>query len=228
MKLKLVKKFDETANVKSFFWEPSEEVNFIPGQYFYYTLPKLNYEDARGETRHFTLSNSPTEGELLRLTTKFSESYMSGYKKTLLDLHLGSVIEGRGPQGVFTIHNSPHTTHICIAGGIGITPFRSIIKYNFDNKLKLPYLIYSNSDENFAFGNELKEMLGDKLVLFNSSKEGHLDASKLKNFISNHLVSAHFYVVGPSKFVDAIELALEQLGVDSGKIESEKFTGYIK
>lgn len=223
MRLKLVKILDETVDVKSFFWEPSEKIKFTAGQYFYFTLPKLKYEDKRGDTRHFTLSNSPTEGNLLRLTTKFS-TLMSGYKKTLLELNIGEEVEGRGPQGTFTPKNG-----IFIAGGIGITPFRSLIKYNFDNKLELPYLIYSNSDENFVFGDELKDMLGDKLALHNSSISGHIDSMKIVKFIENWKLvigNCAFSVVGPPPFVNAIEEVLEQLGVDSDKIVSEKFTGY--
>lgn len=222
MFLKLTKIIDESDSTKSFFWEPSEKVNFVAGQYFYYTLPKLNYEDPRGATRHFTLSNSPTEG-FLRLTTKFPNP-MSGFKKSLLELKVGDQIEGRGPQGTFTPTNG-----IFIAGGIGITPFRSVIKYNFDKKLELPYLIYSNSDDNFVFGDELKEILGNKLVLFNTSQNGHLNSLNISAFIGNwklEIDNLEFFVVGPPPFVDVIETELGKLGVDSDKIISEKFTGY--
>lgn len=229
MKLKLVKIIDETQDVKSFFWESETEIKFTAGQYFYFTLPNLKYPDERGATRPFTLSNSPTE-KVLRLTTKFPTP-MSGYKQTLLDLKVGDVVEGRGPVGTFTLGpTSPRlrgTKNILFfAGGIGITPFRSIVKYNFDNKLELPYLIYSNSDENFVFGDELKTWLGEKVSFVDTSKSGHIDALKLNNLISNHLISAHFYVVGPPKFVDSIESSLEQLDVRSDKIVTEKFTGY--
>ena len=229
MKLKLVNIRQETVDVKTFFFEPEEEIKYDAGQYYYFTLPELKYDDPRGETRHFTLSSSPTEGKIISFTTKFPEP-MSGYKKTLLELPIGSIIEGRGPQGVFTISPTSSrlrgTKNIFFAGGIGITPFRSMIKYSFDKSLTLPYLIYSNSDENFVFGDELKVILKEKLFLVNTSLTGHLDAEKIKNFISDHLISANFYVVGPPKFVDAMEASLEQLGIESGKILSEKFTGY--
>lgn len=228
MLLKLSKVIDELSDVKSFFWEADEKFDFVAGQYFYYTLPKLNYDDIRGATRHFTLSNSPTENEFLRLTTKFP-SPMSGFKKTLLELKVGDEIEGRGPQGTFQLDTKTARQQVMIAGGIGITPFRSMIKYSFDKKLDLPYLIYSNSDENFAFGDELKEMLGDKLILYDSSTSGHIDSMKIVKFIENwklKIENCDWYIVGPPKFVDAIEMALEQLGVVGGKIQSEKFTGY--
>lgn len=228
MKLKLVKIVEESPDVKSFFWKTDEKIKWQPGQYFYYTLPKLNYDDPRGATRHFTISSSPTEGDLLRLTTKFitqsSPVPLSGFKKTLLELKIEDQIDGRGPQGTFTPKYG-----VFIAGGIGITPFRSMIKYNFDRELELPYLIYSNSDDNFVFGNELNEMLDDRLILHNSSKSGHIDAIKINEFIINFKLKInnfYFSTVGPPKFVDSIEKALEQLGINSNKINSEKFTGY--
>src|SRR3989344_6788227 len=145
MQLKLVKKVTEARGTKSFFWEPEKPVDWLPGQYYYFTLPKLNYPDARGATRHITISSSPTEGKLLRLTTRIRQE--SGYKKTLDTLAIGDVIEGEGPNGTLILdENEKGKSHIFLAGGIGITPFRSFIKYNIDKNLKIPmYLIYSNS-----------------------------------------------------------------------------------
>ena len=98
MKLRLVKKTDEAKGTKSFFWEPEKKINYLPGQYFYFTLPKMTREDPKGNTRHFTLSSSPTEGNLIRHTTRIRES---GYKKSLDDLKIGSEILGEGPNGTF-------------------------------------------------------------------------------------------------------------------------------
>src|SRR3989304_2629038 len=97
MKLTLVEIKDEAKGTKSFFWKPENPVSYIAGQNFYLPLPTLKYPDPRGATRHFTLSSSPTEGEILRQTTRIREE--SGYKKTLNELTVGSVIEGEGPNG---------------------------------------------------------------------------------------------------------------------------------
>lgn len=195
MRLKLIKKFTETPDVKSFFWETSDRIKWEPGQYFYYTLPNLSYPDKRGETRHFTISNSPTE-KVLKLTTKFPNP-TSGFKKTLDELPIGAEINGRGPQGTFTLSTLKHKaypTQLFLAGGIGITPFRSMIKYVVDKqslagiagkKLDLPYLIYSNSDENFVFKKELEIWLGKKVVFYDSSVSGHIDEIRIQELIKN-------------------------------------------
>ena len=104
MRLVLVDKKTEAEGTKSFFFEPEEIVSYLPGQYFYFTLPKLKFPDERGDTRHFTLSSSPTEGKTLRITTRVREE--SGFKKTLDELPFGSNLEGRGPNGTFYIPSS--------------------------------------------------------------------------------------------------------------------------
>lgn len=232
MKLKLLKIEDEARGTKSFFWESEKPVDYLPGQYFYFTLPKLNYPDSRGATRHFTLSSSPTEGTVLRNTTRIRQE--SGYKKTLAELSTGSVIEGEGPNGTFVFDGKETGPHVFIAGGIGITPFRSMIKSAFDKRLDIPlYLIYSNSDDNFAFGDELTRIDGDseyiRVKLYDSSREGHLDEGKIKSILEKWKLSipgSTFWVVGPPAMTDALEEVLAKLKIPSGKIRSEKFTGY--
>lgn len=232
MKLTLVKKIDETKGAKSFYFSSNEEFKFEAGQYIYLTLPVLNYPDERGDTRHFTISSSPTEGNIIRVTTRIREE--SGYKKTLDELPTGTVIEGRGPQGLFVLpsRETADTGHIFLAGGIGITPFRSMIKYNIDNNLNLKiHLIYSNSDSNFIFKDELveweKENENLKIDFIDTSVSGHIDSAKLPSLLSNPpFLNPNFWIVGPNVFVNAIEEALESIKIPEDSIRTEKFIGY--
>lgn len=233
MKIKLVKKTDEARGTKSFFWETEHEIKYLPGQYFYYTLPKLNYPDERGSTRHFTISSSPTEGKLLRLTTRIREE--SGFKKTLDEIKIGDTIEGEGPTGTFIFDEKTlegnKRNHVFLAGGIGITPFRCMIKYALDKKLDASiHLIYSNSDSDFTFKKELETLdRGSenlKIDFFDSSKSGHLDEVALKKLASDDLAKSTFWVVGPPAFVSAMEEVLEKLKIPSERLITEKFTGY--
>ena len=249
MKLKLIKKKEEARGTKSFFFEPEREVIWLPGQYFYYTLSELKYSDPRGSTRHFTISSSPTEGHLLMLTTRIREE--SGYKKTLDELAIGTEIEGEGPNGTFILdENLPaqagtQGNHVLIAGGIGITPFRSFIKYNTDKKLtdvKL-HLIYSNSvPEEIAFREELegwaKNFANIKVDMTITKPEesngkwtgltGRIDENMIRSLITNHqsLANNSFWLCGPPPMVDAMEKVLGSLKITSVKVTSEKFTGY--
>ena len=239
MKLKLVEKRDEAKGTKSFFWETEKPVNYLAGQYFYFTLPSLNYPDPRGATRHFTLSSSPTEGNLLRNTTRIREE--SGYKKTLDELEIGTLIEGEGPNGTFILDEAEPGPHVFLAGGIGITPFRSMIKYAADKNLNTQiHLIYSNSiPEEIAFRAEFDGLakswpnlkLDMTVTKPEESKEpwkgltGRIDENviqKLVPDINNNI----FWVCGPPAMVEAMEQTLGKLNLSSGKVRSEKFTGY--
>lgn len=229
MNLKLVKKVVEAKDTKSFIFDKPVDFKFEAGQYLYLTLDKLNYPDERGNTRHFTISSSPTEN-FIQITTRIRQE--SGYKKTLDELPIGSLIEARGPMGSFVFNHSLYANRysLFLTGGIGITPFRSMIKYNIDQKLNTPiYLIYSNSDSDFVFKKELdlwqKENSLLKIEYLNTSKFGRIDFQKLNHFIANHPIS-YFWLVGPNMFVDAMEAILEQLNIPSDKILTEKFTGY--
>ncbi len=223
---------DEARGTKSFFWQTETPATWKAGQYFYFTLPKLNYPDPKGATRHFTISSSPTEGETLRITTRIREE--SGYKKTLAEFPLGAEIEGEGPNGTFILDETETGPHIFIAGGIGITPFRSMIKYISDRNIQTPiYLIYSNSDDDIVYKKELDEIATShpnihiRYVI--TATEGHLDDVKIQKLIENWQLivgDLTWWICGPPPMIDAMEQALGKLKITSYKIRSEKFTGY--
>lgn len=233
MKLKLIKKIDEARGTKSFFFEKPNDFHFEAGQYIYITLPKLNYPDERGSTRHFTISSSPTE-ETIQVTTRIRQE--SGYKKTLDELPIGSFIESRGPMGSFILdsNNLDSRFSVFLAGGIGITPFRSMIKQNIDTKSNIPmYLIYSNSDSDFIFKNELdtwqKENSFLKNEYINTSLVGRIDVLKLPKLLETwelKIENLVFWTVGPNMFVNAMEEILEKMNIPEDHIKTEKFTGY--
>ena len=239
MKLKLVKKVEEAKGTKSFFWEPEKPVNYLAGQYFYFTLPSLKYPDPRGATRHLTLSSSPTEENLLRMTTRIRQE--SGYKKTLDELEIGSTIEGEGPEGTFILDEKEPGPHVFLAGGIGITPFRSMIKYAADKNLNTQiHLIYSNSiPEEITFRNELESWAKSwpnlKLDMTITKPEessekwsgltGRIDENLIRQLITD-TGKPVFWVCGPPAMVEAMEQTLGKLNISSGKVRSEKFTGY--
>ena len=233
MKLKLVKKTEEARATTSFYWEPENQVKFLPGQYFYFTLPKLDYPDPRGATRHFTISSSPTESGYIRNTTRIREE--SGFKKTLNALGVGSQIEGEGPNGTFLLDDKELGPHIFIAGGIGITPFRSMIKYVADKNLKAQiYLIYSDSTaEDMAFKKELEEIVKThssiKIQFIFTKTQGRIDETKIKSFLQNwglEITKCTWWLCGPPPMVDAMEQILGSLQIPFGKVRVEKFTGY--
>lgn len=247
MKLTLVKKEEETPSTTSFFWKAEPPFEWKPGQYLYYTL-KLAEPDPRGNTRHFTISASPTEGEI-RLTTKPSDS---GFKKILFQLKIGNQINGAGPRGDFVLDEErlaglPAGRQVFLAGGIGITPFRAFIRYSIDKNFKTPiHLIYSNSTpEEITFKAELDQWASTNPNLtisytITKPEESTSPWSGLTGRINTDLIlkvleirnwkleipTITWWACGPPAFVSAMQEELEKLKIDPGKIEFEEFTGY--
>lgn len=239
MKLKLINKQDESFGTKSFFWEPETPVKWQAGQYYYLTMPEMKYPDPRGDTRHFTISSSPTEGNILRVTTKIRQE--SGFKKTLDELPIGSVIEGEGPNGTFFLDETASGSNVFIAGGIGITPFRSMVKNEIDKNLQVPiHLIYSNSTpEEITFRGELTEwpkahpfFKADITITHpEQGKEkwegltGRVDDAMIKKLVYD-TENPTWWISGPPVMIDAMIEVLAKMQIPSDKIRSEKFTGY--
>ncbi len=232
MKLKLVKKQDEAAGTKSFFFTADKNFSWQAGQYAYLTLGNI--------TKQFTIASSPTE-KFIQITTRIRKG--SEFKQNLDKIEIDEEIEARAPFGSFVLANDyPLITitklnlnHLFLAGGIGITPFRSMIKYNIDRKLNSPmFLIYSNSDNDFVFKKELeiwqKENKFIKVHYHNSSVSGHVNSNKIEEIFEiwnlEFGISPTMWVVGPSPFVNAMEDILEQLNIESDMIRTEKFIGY--
>ena len=233
MQLTLVDKRVEAKDTISFFFKPADKISWLVGQYYYVTFPQLYFPDSRGTTRQFTIASSPSEGANLRITTRIRDS--SGFKKTLAQLPIGAIIEAEGPHGTFTpTDNKSKNKQLLLAGGIGITPFRSILKYAVDNRIKKDYfLIYANSGSEFVFRDELDLWQAQnpniKVNYFDTTKVGRLNAKLINTQLGLWEVKpqeATFWLSGPSGFVNAMEDALENLEVSLDEIMTDKFIGY--
>ncbi|MBI2599801.1 FAD-dependent oxidoreductase [Candidatus Daviesbacteria bacterium] len=224
MILKVKKIKLETENSFSLILEKPKRFNFYPGQYLDIELP---VNDPNSSTRAFTISSSPTEN-YLTVTTKKG---ITPFKKFVENIKPGDTVFASHPAGTFVLDETESA--VFIAGGIGITPFRSMIRYVLDQKLKTPILlIYSNSDENFPFKDELdrwpKQLPNLKVIYHISKISGRLNIDKLekilnlKSLILNHI----FYLAGPPNMVDDIEKILIETGVDPLNIRADRFDGY--
>lgn len=221
MILKVKEKKIETEDVFSLVFEKPKNFSFYPGQYLDYELP---IDDPDGNTRAFTISASPTE-DFLMLSTRYG---YTPFKKALAELKAGNQIKTSHPVGTFTLDES--SPAVFIAGGVGITPFRSMIKYALDQKLSTPItLIYSNSDKNFLFKEELekwkKALPNFNIIYHNSILNGKLNNTKLATAIG-YFVNKIFYLAGPPRMVNSFEKMLLELGVDQTNIRYDQFDGY--
>lgn len=214
-----------------------KKINFKPGQYFFITLLNPPYidSDERGSRRHFSIVNSPTENNRIEMATRIRES--SAFKKSLRDLSVGVIVEIGPIQGAFVLPDDSTSPLIFIAGGIGITPFMSMLKFAFEKNLPYDFaLIYSNKNrEETAFFEELQQMKKEhknfNLILtmtqdnlWTGEKE-RVDENFIKRYFHD-LNSKRYMIAGPPPMVDAIYNVLISAGIDLLNIKKENFSGY--
>jgi ferredoxin-NADP reductase len=210
-----------------------EEVAFRPGQYFFVTLPDVGHQDERGLRRHISVVTSPGEG-VLGLATRMRDS---AFKRTLGELPVGAEVDVEPPKGDFALPEDTSRPLVFIAGGIGITVFRSMLRHIHEERL--PYkvtLVYSNRDrESTAFLDELQgleqELPDFRLILTMTQDSGwegearKIDAGFLREYLGD-LGGLTFVVAGPPGMVEAMQEALDEAGVPEEHVLAQRFSGY--
>ena len=212
-----------------------EEVDFRPGQYFWVELPDRGHDDEKGLRRHFSVVTSPTERGVLGVCTRLRDT---AFKKTLAELKVGDEVEVEPPKGDYALPEDTSPHYVFVAGGIGITVFRSMLRSIADKGE--PYrvtLVYSNRDRaGTAFLDELQELEGAipgfTLVLTMTEDDGWEGESR---FVSPDLLSDHlegelgehtFLVAGPPAMVEAVVGQLAAAGVPEEQVLPDRFSGY--
>ena len=224
MKLTLINKKKQAQNIVSFVFKPEKSIAWKAGQYLIYSLPHEN-EDLRGRMRFMTISSAPFERNIA-ITTRI-EKKPSSFKKALNNLKIGQILQVKGPDGDLYIEN-PEKNHVFVAGGIGITPFFSILK-DLNHK-NLPFninLLYANGNNNFLFKKELegfRRKHQEFKIYYLISPEKITKKAFLK--LGLNFKNTLFFVSGPEKMIDNIEGLVENLGAKPENIRKDYFTGY--
>lgn len=178
--------------------------------------------------RTFSLASAPYENELV-VATRMREG--SHFKRALKALPAGAKVRLVGPLGNMTLHEDPARAAVLVAGGIGITPFRSMLRQAEQDRLgHRLYLAYSNRrQEHAAFLDELQALARRnprfRLLAPMTDAEGMLDEDKLKRFAGD-APSPVYYLAGPPAMVEAMKALLARNGVGAHDIRSEEFFGY--
>lgn len=225
MKLKLVKRKQETSDVTSFIFLPSEPLKWIAGQFLHYVLHHRP-TDERGSDRWFTNSAAPFENHV-QITTRFASNKSSSFKKKLFALQIGDEIETSFVEGDFTL-DDPQKEHVFIAGGIGITPFRSILaQLHFEKKPIHVTLLYANRDTNIVYKDELEALAANHPTFFIHYifSPQHIDEKKIRELVPD-IHKPIFYVSGPEPMVDSLGETLKQMGITEDHIKQDWFPGY--
>ena len=225
MKLELLEKINETEDVISFIFKPLESLEWKAGQFVYYKIPHEN-PDNRGIIRHFTIASAPHE-KYIRLTTRFFSEGGSSFKKALNSLEIGSQVDTFEIEGSFTVDDHK-TKYVFIAGGIGITPFRSIL-LDLSNKGKIKDIIlfYGSRDENIVFENDFNEIAlkNPAFKIHNVISPDRIDIDILREKVPD-LFERKCYISGPMVMIKSVEECLIELGISSDMIKTDYFSGY--
>jgi ferredoxin-NADP reductase/nitrite reductase/ring-hydroxylating ferredoxin subunit len=215
--------------------------HYVAGQFAFFDIGKV-YDDPKGPIRHFTLASSPTE-EFILISTRIRDS---PYKKKLDSLQIGTTVKVRGPQGKFTLHEDHSKPAIFLSGGIGVTPFRSMIKYATDKNLHIRIIMLDSnrSRQNILFKNDFDKCADTnknlKIVYTITNEQnkngddewkgekGRIDIAMLKRYLnSDDIEKGIFYICGPPAMVKAMQDILEvDLQIPAERLKIEEFTGY--
>jgi ferredoxin-NADP reductase len=224
MNLRFVKREEEVTGVSSFYFEPEQLISWEAGQYLQYILPHPK-TDERGVKRWFTISTAPFE-KLPRITTRIDSTRSSTFKTALMQLKAGDSVESAEPKGDF-VFGDPAKKYVFLAGGIGITPFRSILaQLDHEGKDFTVDLLYASRDDQLVFGDELADL-----------EQKHSNFH-IKKFIGDHKITLGelspymndedtiIYLSGPEPMVEDFYKQLKDKGLPEERVKGDYFPNY--
>lgn len=238
---KLILKFKEkiqlAPTIYEFIFTPNSNLAYLPGQYMEWTMPHKK-PDSRGIRRYFTIASSPQENDI-KLGVKIIPDKHSSFKEALLNIKSGARLTADQLSGDFVMPPNLNQKLVFVAGGIGVTPFRSMIKNVIETgKVVDILLFYSASDLNeFVYKEILKkaEDLGIKTIYVlggsNSppkkwtGETGYLTQDLIKKYVPD-FQKRIFYLSGPVAMVNNYKNLLNRLGIHYSKIVTDYFPGF--
>ncbi len=235
--VKLKNRRQVAEGTMAFYFDKPAGFEFAGGQSIDLTLIEPPQTDPEGNTRAFSLASAPHEPDLV-VATRMRDT---AFKRVLKTMPLGAEVKIEGPFGSMTLHRKSTRPAVMLAGGIGITPFRSMLCQAVNSDAGPPLLLfYSNRrPEDAAFLAELQELAlryakftlistmtkptGSKIAW--NGETGYINKDLLAKFVSD-LTQPIYYAAGPPALVAAMKDMLRDAGVDDGDINSEDFSGY--
>ena len=238
LELALVQKEQVSPDTLTFSFKNQGKMKFTPGQYMEWTLPHRG-ADSRGVRRYFSIASSPTEEDLLLAVKFYSPS--STYKQALFNLENENQIIASSLAGDFVLPNDISKPLVFISGGVGIAPFRSMIKYILDKNLTcdIVHIFINRNPEDIIFKDVLDSAIGNGVktiyALTNTEKipagwtglTGHLTSESVKQAVPDY-DKRIFYVSGPQLMVQSVEKTLLSTGIGKRNIKTDFFPGYVE
>ncbi len=223
MKLTLIEKRKETEDVFSFIFEPSKSVTWQAGQYLIYKIPHEKQDD-RGDSRIFTISSPPYQKQIM-LTTKYYFQESSSFKKALFSKKIGDKIESSNVKGNFILEDNDKKM-VFIAGGIGITPFRSmLLEMDYRKNIQDIVLIYSNKNDKSIIFKDILDSLAKKYAELSVNyifSPQRCDVQLIHKIVAD-AKSRVYYISGPIIMINSVEETLQYFQVKKENIKKDYF-----
>ena len=234
---RLLNRVEVAEGTIAFHFEKPTGFDFKPGQSADLTLPNPPETDAEGNVRTFSIASAPFEDQLM-FATRMRDT---AFKRSLKKMPLGTVVKMDSAMGSFTLHKNSAKPAVFLAGGIGVTPFSSIVRQaDHDRAPHKLYLFYSNrrpedapfvevlqnlekTNPQFRFIATMTEMRRSKKTW--NGETGRIDQEMLSKYL-NELRGPIYYVAGPPASVSGMRKMLVASGVDEDDIRSDEFSGY--
>jgi ferredoxin-NADP reductase len=231
MKAKLVERRALTTTIVSFSFEPEASFSYTAGQFIELTLDG-HQEHGKPAMREFTLSSSPHE-DVITITTRIGSHTKSAFKRALDSLEIGSTVTISQPWGDFVLPKLLQTPLVFIAGGIGITPFRSMLEWlhytDEERPIKLLYNVRTEDDiifqDTFDTANQHVTIVVDQPSAAWGGVRGPLTAEMITG-LEQPSDDTLIYISGPEPFVQNVQRQLLGCGVSNQRIVLDEFQGY--
>ena len=221
-----------------FTFTSNRRVKFEAGQYMEFTLDHPSV-DSRGNRRYFTIASSPLE-DRISIGVKFDKNRSSSFKKALAEMEIGDQIFAGQIGGDFILPTNKKDKICFIAGGIGITPFKSMISYLLDKDesrdivlfycaKRIEELAYTNlfHRAGVTFGLKVVNTLTDLVHIPEDwvGYKGFIDAGMIITEAPDY-AERTFYISGPNSLVQASKKMLLEIGIKNNKIKTDYFPGF--
>ncbi len=233
----LIKCEEVAEGTMAFHFAKPAYFDFRAGQAIDVTLLNPPETDAEGNTRTFSIASAPFDEDLM-IATRMRDT---AFKRVLRKAGPDRQVKIEGPSGSLVLHHKADKPAVFLAGGIGITPFRSIVRQaTHDNAPQQLYLFYSNRrPEDAAFLDLLTEIAKQNpkfhlVATMTDMDKSHLEWRGETGFIDKNMLARHlptlqgpiYYLAGPPAMVAAMRRMLTDATVDEDDIRTEEFSGY--
>lgn len=233
-RLPFVKKEKLNEEVYTFYFDRKIfKFNYLAGQYFRITIPIEN-PDNSGSSRYFTMSSAPND-EFLSITTKIIKS---SFKLKLYNLKTGDMVTFFGPFGEMFQKENDMTPKIFLAGGIGMTPAHSMLRFIDSKKIKVRFTLLASfsNKKDVIFFEEFKAIESrnpNVSIAYTLTKEkgrigyesGRIDEGMIKKYVPK-ISTSKIFLGGPPNLVESLQAIMHKIGLLEENVIVESFTGY--